>query len=93
MSETVDLPQGDSSMLTSIASEVATSTEEQVSSTAAPPRVSLSTDPPSSAVELSLKTPETEVLEQAEMYTLENSLDNSHLLQVSLGSGWLGGRG
>lgn len=76
-------------MLTSITSEVATSTEDQVSSTAAPP-VSLSTDPPSSAVELSLKTPETEVLEQSEMYTLENSLDNNHLLQVSEGRSLFG---
>ena len=69
-------------MLTSITSEVATSTVEQVSSSAVPPPASLSTASPSSAVELSLKTPETEVLDQAEMYTLENSLDNSHLLQV-----------
>jgi hypothetical protein len=71
-------------MLTSITSEVATSTVEQVSSSAVPPPASLSTASPSSAVELSLKTPETEVLDQAEMYTLENSLDNSHLLQVSV---------
>lgn len=70
-------------MLTTITSEVATSTGDQVSSTASPPSVSLSTDPPSSAVELSLKTPETEVLDQAEMYTLDNSLGNTHLLQVS----------
>lgn len=69
-------------MLTSITSEVATSTVDQVSSTVAAPPVSLSTDPPSSAMDLSLKTAETEVLEQADMYALESSLDNNHLLQV-----------
>ena len=73
------LMQGDSSMLTSITSEVATSTVDQASSTVPPP--SLSSASPST-VELSLKTPETEVLDQTEMYSLENSLDNSHLLQV-----------
>ena len=61
-------------MLTSITSEVTTSTGDQVT-TPPPPPTALST-----AMDLSLKAPET--LEQADMYGLETSLDNNHLLQV-----------
>ena len=69
-------------MLTSITSEAGTSTGNPVSTVSAPPPVPLPTGPPSSAVDLSLKTAVTEVLDHGDMYSLENSLDNSHLLQV-----------
>ena len=68
-------------MLTSITSDAASSTGNQVSSveSAATPPVATP-----SAIPLSLKTQEANVLDQADMYSLENSLDNNHLLQVSL---------
>lgn len=59
-------------MLTAITSEASTSTAEECSAQANPP------------VELSLKAAEEETLGQGEMYSLENSLDDSHLLQVRL---------
>lgn len=65
-------------MLTSITNEIATSTGDQVSSTAAVATPPVSTDP-TTAIDISLKPSETSVLDQADIY----SLDNNHLLQVS----------